>query len=251
MGLLSNNKIMKFRNLSLGTQTIFLLVAFCLLATSADAQSSRKKRTTAKNTPVVQPTPYSRTEPEIISRAEDYSTEPSVLPSVVETAARTLEQHEKAETAKTIEELRERVKNLETEKKEDYDLKQKRLSMNLEILIKAEQRAESLRKQAFEMLEKENTIKTRLDQLENDLRPESVDRSVAFAGSLRPEDLRAARKKSLEAERANLQNLLNELQRTRSNLDLNVQKSDALVERLRVKLEAEIDAALDEKPSKP
>ena len=130
-------------------------------------------------------------------------------------------------------------------------MKQKRLALNLEILIKAEQRAESLRKQSFELLEKENAIKTKLEQIENDLRPESIERSLAFVGSLRPEELRAARKKSLDAERSNLQTLLVEVQRTRTSVDTNVQKADQLVDRIRVKLEADIDTSLEDKPTKP
>jgi predicted nucleic acid-binding Zn-ribbon protein len=123
--------------------------------------------------------------------------------------------------------------------------------LNLDILTKAEQRVESLRKQSFEMTDKENAIRTKLEQIESDLRPESIERNIAFVGSLRPEELRTARKKSLESERTNLQNALTEIQRTRTNLDLNVQKADFLVERLRVKLEAEIDSALEDNPSKP
>ncbi|HJS52632.1 MAG TPA: hypothetical protein VJ781_12085, partial [Pyrinomonadaceae bacterium] len=101
------------------------------------------------------------------------------------------------------------------------------------------------------LLEKENTIKTKLEQIENDLRPESIERSLAFVGSLRPEELRAARRKSLEAERSNLQTLLVEIQRTRTSVDTNVQKADQLVDRIRVKLEADIDTSLEDKPTKP
>ena len=40
--------------------------------------------------------------------------------------------------------------------------------------------------------------------------------------------------------------LLTEVQKNRTNLELNLQRSDALVERLRVKIEKEIDTALSE-----
>jgi predicted nucleic acid-binding Zn-ribbon protein len=120
--------------------------------------------------------------------------------------------------------------------------------LNLDILTRAEQRSESLRKQVFELLEKESSIKTKLDSLEYDLRPESIDRTTAIVGSLRPEEIRASRKKSLESERTNLQNLLTEIQRTKTRLDMDLQRSDALVERLRNKFEKEIDTALDDEP---
>jgi len=73
---------------------------------------------------------------------------------------------------------------------------------------------------------------------------------VAFAGSLRPEELRNMRRKNLEIERTNLQSLLTEIQRTKANLDQNVQRADILVEKLRNKLEKEIDDALVDDPEK-
>ncbi len=122
--------------------------------------------------------------------------------------------------------------------------------MNLDILTKAEQRADSLRKQLFEMIEKESTIRTKLDQIENNIRPEVIDREIAFAGTMRPEELRNMRKKNMEIERTNLQSLLVEVQKTKANIDQNVQKADSLVEKLRVKLEKEIDDALADEPIK-
>jgi hypothetical protein len=68
-----------------------------------------------------------------------------------------------------------------------------------------------------------------------------------LAGSLRPEELRDARRKSLEAERRNLQALLTEVQATRANLDQTVLRADAMVEKLRLKLEKDIDDALETK----
>jgi hypothetical protein len=147
-----------------------------------------------------------------------------------------------------LNELTERVKNLETNTKKESDDKQKRLMLNLDILTRAEQRAETLRKQLFDMIERESQIKTKLDQIENDIRPEVLERSVAFAGSLRPEELRDMRRKNLDTEKRNLQNLLSEIQRTKSSLELNVQKADVLVEKMRAKLEKEIDDALMDEP---
>ena len=137
-----------------------------------------------------------------------------------------------------------RIKGLEAMNKDDYDTKQKRLMLNLDILTRAESRAETLRKQLFDMIEKENTYKAKLDQIDVDIRPETIERSVAFAGTLRPEELRNMRRKSLDSEKANLQILIAEIQRTRSSLDQNVQKADIMVDKLRAKLEKEIDAAL-------
>jgi len=133
--------------------------------------------------------------------------------------------------------------------KNGYDEKQKTLLLNLDILTRAEQRSESLRKQRFELIEKENTIQTRLDQIEYDVRPEMVERSVALTGSLRPEELRENRAKSLEAEKQKLTTLLTEVQNMRASLEVSVKNADDLVERLRTKLEKDIDSAIsDDKP---
>jgi len=238
---------MKFRSYILTCLVVAILLG---LASFANAQPKKKRTATSRVQPV-QMAPAPTTEPVIISRAEDYPSDDVVLSPAIQTALRTADPADSNPDEKTIAELTDRIKALETAQKDDYDQKQKRLAMNLDILTKAEQRAESLRKQSFDMFEKENSIKTKLDQIENDLRPEAIERSTAFLGSLRPEELRATRKKNLEAERANLQNLLIEVQRTRSSLDINVQKADQLVDRLRVKLEADIDASLEEKPAKP
>jgi hypothetical protein len=133
-------------------------------------------------------------------------------------------------------------------KKKDYDDKQKRLALNLDILTKAEQRSESLRKQLFELAERENNVKMRLETIEYDNRSETIERQVALAGSLRPEELREMRRKNLEAEKRNLQNLLIEIQTSRTNLELTVQKAEQMVEKLRTKLEKDIDDALVDDP---
>ena len=101
------------------------------------------------------------------------------------------------------------------------------------------------------MVEKEAQIQQRLDTLDLETRPDAIDRSVAFAGSLRPEVLREARQKTLGAERAKLLTLMAEVQKNKSNLDLNVQRADSLVERLRTRLEKEIDDALLEDTDRP
>jgi chromosome segregation ATPase len=135
--------------------------------------------------------------------------------------------------------------------KDGYDEKQKRLLLNLDILTRAEQRSESLRKQRFDLLEKENSIQTRLDQIEIDIRPENIERQVAVMGTLRPEEIREAKQKSLDSERKNLQALLAQVQSTRGSLDQTVDKAEQLVQKLRVALEADIDKTLGDGKDNP
>ncbi|MGH9946140.1 MAG: hypothetical protein ACRD6X_02965 [Pyrinomonadaceae bacterium] len=235
--------------LIIGSMLVFVVAVISV--SNIAAQSKSKKRKPVSKMASVQPTPTPISEPIIISRAEDYPVDGVVVSPAISDAMRKSDDGLDPVSAKMIADLNDRIKALESNKKIDYDQKQKRLALNLDILTKAEQRSESLRKQSFEMIEKENSIRTKMDSLEYDMRPENINRSIAFSGSLRPEELRAARKKSLESERANLSNLLAEIQRTRANIDLNLQRSEQMTERLRVKLEAEIEAAIEDTPPNP
>ena len=238
----------KIYRLKLQNALTFTWLVICLLfaASAAEAQTNRR---TIK--PVVSPTPVpAQTVPEIISRASDYpNTTQIIVPETppIETTGETLD--EKIDKFNTrLKEMNSRLKSLESTKKNEYDEKQKRLLLNLDILTRAEQRAESLRKQLYELVEKENSVKSQLERVEFNLRPEMIERSANFAGSLRPEEIRDQNKKSLETEKAKLNELLLQIQGNRANLEENVQKADALVEKVRSKTEKEIDDALiDEK----
>ncbi|MBK9156169.1 MAG: hypothetical protein IPM25_18505 [Chloracidobacterium sp.] len=220
-------------------------VFFCFILVTAamSGQGMRAERTPALD-PASAPTP-TPSEAQVVSRASDF-------PDLEQKPPQKSEDRDPAaaENARIIAELRSRIEGLEGVKKNDQDEKQKRLLMNLDILNRAEQRSESLRKQLFDMMEKENTVKTKLDLIETNMRPEAIEREVAFAGSLRPEALRDLKKKQLEVEKTNLQAFLTEIQKSKVTLDQNLQRSESLVERLRVKLEKEIEAALTDDPDK-
>jgi len=232
-------------------KTKFLLVVaalFCLFVTASDMTAQTKKRRTRRNTPlpVVQPTPVlSSGDPQIVSRAADYQSENQIVVTEVPQQAETETLDEKVDKfSGRMKDLNSRIKTLESSQKNEYDEKQKRLLLNLDILSRAESRAESIRKQLFEIIEKENSVRTRLDQIQYDARPEIIDRSAALSGSLRPEEIRDQRKKSLDVERRNLESLLTQIQTNRTALEESVLRADALVEKVRSKFEKEIDDAL-------
>ena len=224
-----------------------LMLAASIAAADVSGQTNRRRAI-----PIPAPTATPFTEPQIISRADEFPDENSRAippdPSDVKPGA-------DPANVVSLEELGRRIKNLEagasaaaTPPKRDPDEKQKRLLLNLDILARAEQRSESLRKQVFDMMEKENNIKTRIDSLEYDLRPEMIERNAAMVGTLRPEEIRDSRRKSLQSEKTNLQNLLVEIQRTRATLEISLARADEMVEKLRAKFEKEIDTALEDNP---
>lgn len=221
-----------------------VLTAISAFSTLSDAQS-RKKPGPSK--PAATPTPLPSDDAQIISRAADLQ-EPTVL--VAQPVNKPTDETVDPNTQK-VRDLTARVKKLESAKVDPYDERQKRLLLNLDILTRAEQRSESLRKQLFDMIEKESSVKSRLEQNEYDSRPEIISRSATFSGSMKPEEIRDMRKKSLDAERANLQDLLSQIQATKSTLSANLAKSETLVEKLRSKLEKDIDDSFkDDSPDK-
>lgn len=238
-------KIMK--NLTAILAAFFLLFGFW---GTADAQTKKKKKRTKKTTttqtkPVPQPVLVPQTLPVIVSQADQYQDQNQ--PVVTETPTENQTETQPETYEERIEKLNARIMSLESSKNGNDD-RQKRLLMNLDILTRAEQRAESLRKQLYELTEKENTFRLKLETIDYELRPEMIERQVAMTGSLRPEELREMKKKNLEAEKRSLTNMLTGIQNTKTNLEATVLKADQMVEKLRAVLEKEIDDALTEKP---
>lgn len=198
-------------------------------AVGTSAQTSR-----SKPRPLATPPPV-LTEAEIISRADE---PPVVVPTPVETpSAGRPGSGGDGETNSSPARSGRRASGQGS----SFDEQQKRLLLNLDILTRAEQRIEGLRKQQFDLIEKENSIKSRLEQIEIDLRPEMIERALQLAGSMKPEEVRANRRRVLEAERSSLQTLLTDVQNTHSNLNTNLQKAEVMADRLRLKLEKDID----------
>lgn len=113
---------------------------------------------------------------------------------------------------------------------------QNRIALNLDLLTRAEQRADVLRKQLFELVEKETSLKIRLVQIEEDMRPESIERTLNPFGTTRTAELREARRRVLENERRGIDSLLNQITQSRLRLDEDVKQADLLVFKLRQRL---------------
>ena len=225
-----------------------LVCAFLIVgAASGQTKKKKKKRSTVRRPTAVKTVPQQSGDATVVSRADQYQDGSSQIIQPTLSLADT--QGLPDETAQRLKDLQSRIKKLESmqaaDKKSTYEERQKLLLTNLDILTKAEQRSESLRKQRFEMVDKENSIRSRLDQIEVEIRPEMIERSIATVGSLRPEELREAKRKSLDNERRNLQNLLSDVVSARTNLDADILRSDALVEKLRARLEKDIDDSLN------
>ena len=110
---------------------------------------------------------------------------------------------------------------------------QNRISQSLELLSRAEQRAEVLRRALIDLTEKETSVKSRLVQMEEEIRPENIERALNVVGSTRTLELREVRRRVLENERKGYEFLLNQTFQSRIRLEDDVKQADALVTKLR------------------
>jgi hypothetical protein len=103
-----------------------------------------------------------------------------------------------------------------------------------------------LRKQLLELIEKDTSYKSRLAQIDEDMRPENIERALSGVGTTRTTELRDVRRRSLEIERRGLESLVNLTTQGRLRLEEDVRQADSLVSRLRQRLlpliEKEIEA---------
>ena len=87
---------------------------------------------------------------------------------------------------------------------------------------------EKLRAQLLEVQEKEEGLRARAQQLEESLKPENIERSLAGVGSTRPEELRESRRRQLTIERDNVLAQLKILEAGRQRLETAIAQAEAL-----------------------
>ncbi len=91
----------------------------------------------------------------------------------------------------------------------------------------AQEKAASLRAQLSEVEAKQAELQTRLQTLEEGLKPENIESSLAGVGSTKPEDLREQRRRQLEIERNGVQAQLNLLATSHTRLETAIAQADA------------------------
>ena len=122
--------------------------------------------------------------------------------------------------------------------------KQQKLLLGFEILNRAEQRLATLQKFQIELVEKQVTVKTRLIQIEQEIKPESIENSTAFTGSTKTVEVRENRLRVLQAERSSLQSLLSQIQGNLNQTGEELGEAQRLVYRLRRILLPQIEQEL-------
>lgn len=90
----------------------------------------------------------------------------------------------------------------------------------------ARERAADLRRQLSDVEAKQAELQARLQQIEENLKPENIERSLAGVGSTRPEELREQRRRQLEIERTGVRSQLDLLAASHSRLETSILQAD-------------------------
>jgi hypothetical protein len=225
---------------------LVLLLSFIvgLSLGEANAQKRTKKRSVRKpvltNPAIAAPgeEQSSGTDAKVVSTAEENGTGSDQAPesgSTRRTAARKKPQSDQAQMQDTINALSTQVGTLnETLSK----MREEQKSMlDMERLTRAETRAESLRSQLREVLEKQSNLQARAEEIDYAVKPENIERTLNVYGTTRPEELRDARRRQLESEKARIETQLATLETSRVRLELAIATADREVDMLRERLD--------------
>ncbi len=90
----------------------------------------------------------------------------------------------------------------------------------------AADRAASLRLQLNELEIRKSELTDELQQIEENLKPENIERALSGVGSVHPEELRAQRTRILERDKARVRNQLDQLEIKRSQLEAAIANAD-------------------------
>jgi hypothetical protein len=140
--------------------------------------------------------------------------------------------------------LNEFLENINKFKGVQLSEKQQKLLFGYEILNQTEQLTATLRKSLIETGEREATVKRRLGQIQFDLRPENIDRSIQLQGTTKAEEARENRRRTLETERNTLQNVLYEIENSRNQISENLKQTEAFAQSFRRSLFSQISDAM-------
>lgn len=222
-----------------------LLIGFCFAG--ADAQKRRTKKSRRVTHPVTakaQPTPTpsaSTNDPKIISTADEsaYDSGATTTGRRTRTRRNVEPQSEEVATREKVDRLTAEFSAL-NEKLSQMELQQRTL-VDLERLSRAETRGENLRVQLRDVQAKEAELQARAMQLEYELQPTVIERTLASSGSTHPEDLREQRRRQLEAEKIGVQSQLTQLATGRARLETAIANADAVADRLRARIDTVLE----------
>jgi chromosome segregation ATPase len=232
-----------------GKKALALLALIAALAWGtfeAQSQQTGRRPSRRATNPVRgasgQPTPQASPdyEPRVVSTAEEQAAQEGRTTTPATTSGRTRRQRPSAtsesdDTVRTMQTLLDEFGKLN--KKVDDLEKERRTDLIQERLTRAEQRAEGLQTQLRDVLEKEAGLQAQMDRLDEQSRPESIERQAALTGTFRPDELRDTIRRQIESEKRRVRSQLDLLQGSRTRLEAALNNADQLVGRLRTQLD--------------
>ena len=126
-----------------------------------------------------------------------------------------------------VEQLKRKVAELEKYHQADY---------LRELLIKEEQRAQALQAQLRDTIDKEASLQKKIDQTDEQMRPENIESQLAAFGSVHPEEARESLRRRLNNEKLRAQAQLDLLRQDHSRTQTALADSDTSAQRLRLKI---------------
>ena len=219
------------------------LSAALFVAEASSGQQRRQPSRRATNPVESQPTPDPN-EPWLVSSADEQEERETPRTARERRNRQQQNQQQQAEQSRrALEELSDELSRLN--KKVDDIEKERRVDLVMERLARAEQRAEAVQAQLRDTMEKEANLQARLDQLEEQSRPENLDRQIAVVGSFRPDAERDRLRAQYENEKRRVRELIDVNARQRQRLEVSLQTADQLVARLRTQLDDETRRELE------
>ena len=91
----------------------------------------------------------------------------------------------------------------------------------------AQEGANALRAQLLEVQAKQESLEARLRYLEEELKPENIEKSLAGIGSTHPEDLREFRRRHLELQKMSIETQLRLLAESKTRLEARIAQAEA------------------------
>ena len=151
-------------------------------------------------------------------------------------------------TARAVESLSrtwaEFAKSFSTNQGLQLEDKQRNLLLALEVLNRFEVSLANMQKLRFDLTERQTNATTRIAQLNDDLLPESIDRSISLRGTTDAESLRTIRRQTLTRQLREWQTLLGQITRELDNTLEDIRRTEFQVKNLRNRICGELASQL-------
>ena len=227
------------RKLVTGAVAVFMIAGFLLVDSSAQKRRRKRKPSAPQitNPAIYQPSPTDNAN-------SNNSGDTGNANSADTQSTRPAAEEDPEAMKRTIRTLSGQVDKL-TNKIDQMEESQRSL-VDLERLSRAEARSSTLNTELRDVQAKTAELEARAEDIDYALKPENIERSTAGYGTTRPEELREQRRKQLENEKERVRKQLDQLAASRTRLEQAIATSDAEVERLRKKLDAADEAAIQD-----